>query len=53
MAVTAWPPTSTPTTTSAWRGNNGAGQAQAYGARIRAAAEAYARVTAGKQHVIP
>ena len=32
---------------------NGAGQAQAYGARIRAAAEAYARVTAGKQHVIP
>jgi hypothetical protein len=32
---------------------NGPGQAQAYGANIRTAAQAYARVTAGKQHVIP
>jgi hypothetical protein len=32
---------------------NGTGQAAAYGARIRDASQAYARVTAGKQHVIP
>ena len=35
------------------RGYNGAGQVDAYAARMENAADAYARVTVGKRNVIP